>query len=222
MRLRRFAGSNEPRLGTLFLNFGGPGVSGVEFLGCFDRDGLSQYDIVGWDPPGVGESTPGSRDLNLLTNTSTPIRAPTAGPSWDALSKPATAFGTSCLRRSGALLAHVSAEDPCGTSICSGLWWGREAELPWAVLRHGPRFPLRQHASGAGRADGAGRRRGLRQHRRPEYRGRNSDWTSPAHSGRLSPRAIAPSAPSCPRSWSSAPTVTRSHRRRGPRSWPSS
>ena len=111
LRLRRIVGRDEPRLGTLFLNFGGPGVSGVEFLGNFDRDGLRQYDLVGWDPRGVGESTPVSCDLNLLTRYIDADQSPDSQTELDALSELAEAFGTSCLRRSGALLAHLSTED---------------------------------------------------------------------------------------------------------------
>ncbi len=36
----------------------GPGGSGVEYVGFFETKGLERYDIVGWDPRGVGKSTP--------------------------------------------------------------------------------------------------------------------------------------------------------------------
>ncbi|KAG8915909.1 hypothetical protein FRC02_004318 [Tulasnella sp. 418] len=50
------------RLGSLFLNPGGPGASGVKFIESFGR-GFSelfggQYDIIGWDPRGVNNSIP--------------------------------------------------------------------------------------------------------------------------------------------------------------------
>jgi pimeloyl-ACP methyl ester carboxylesterase len=51
------------KIGTLFLNPGGPGGSGVSLItggfGNFlDRTLLGRFDIVGFDPRGVGDSTP--------------------------------------------------------------------------------------------------------------------------------------------------------------------
>ena len=46
------------RLGSLIINPGGPGGSGIGYVGAFDAAGLERYDIVGWDPRGVGSSTP--------------------------------------------------------------------------------------------------------------------------------------------------------------------
>jgi pimeloyl-ACP methyl ester carboxylesterase len=47
--------------GTLFLNPGGPGGSGVEFVTSFgdqmSKDIQGHYDIVSWDPRGVGSYT---------------------------------------------------------------------------------------------------------------------------------------------------------------------
>ena len=42
----------------MFINPGGPGGSGVDYVGFFESKGLERYDIVGWDPRGVGKSTP--------------------------------------------------------------------------------------------------------------------------------------------------------------------
>ncbi len=56
------AGDPERRLGTLFLNPGGPGGSGVTFVdsaqGAFDAEVLERFDVVGMDPRGVARSTP--------------------------------------------------------------------------------------------------------------------------------------------------------------------
>jgi hypothetical protein len=46
--------TGSKRLGSLFINPGGPGGSGVWYVGYFNPAGLENYDIVGWDPRGVG------------------------------------------------------------------------------------------------------------------------------------------------------------------------
>ncbi|RRD60835.1 alpha/beta hydrolase [Leucobacter sp. OH1287] len=57
-RLKSF--SSKPR-GSIFINPGGPGVSAIEFLENSNdlfTELLEEYDIVAWDPRGVGNSTP--------------------------------------------------------------------------------------------------------------------------------------------------------------------
>ena len=48
--------------GSLFTNFGGPGVSGVEAVegesSSFAKELRGSYDIIGFDPRGLGQSTP--------------------------------------------------------------------------------------------------------------------------------------------------------------------
>ena len=50
------------RLGPLLVNPGGPGGSGLRLAlyvaGVLPRDVASQYDIIGFDPRGVGDSVP--------------------------------------------------------------------------------------------------------------------------------------------------------------------
>lgn len=58
LALARKPATAEPRLGSLFVNPGGPGAGGRGLAASFDSDGLEQYDIVGWDPRGTGASTP--------------------------------------------------------------------------------------------------------------------------------------------------------------------
>ena len=59
--VKKRAADGEPR-GSLFINPGGPGGSGiglVEAVGkSFSKDLLAGYDVVGFDPRGVGSSTP--------------------------------------------------------------------------------------------------------------------------------------------------------------------
>jgi pimeloyl-ACP methyl ester carboxylesterase len=50
------------RVGALLVNPGGPGASGVDFVRdnaqyIFSQDVLNHFDIIGWDPRGVGQST---------------------------------------------------------------------------------------------------------------------------------------------------------------------
>jgi pimeloyl-ACP methyl ester carboxylesterase len=58
----RYRDKNQhDRLGSLVVNPGGPGVSGIEFAlnaeFIFNPEILERYDIVGFDPRGVGQST---------------------------------------------------------------------------------------------------------------------------------------------------------------------
>ncbi len=58
LAVRRRPATAEPRLGTLFLNPGGPGSAARWMVDSFDAVGLEQYDLVAWDPRGTGASTP--------------------------------------------------------------------------------------------------------------------------------------------------------------------
>ena len=101
------AGSN--RLGSLFINPGGPGGSGVDYVGFFQSKGLERYDIVGWDPRGVGKSTPVTCfDKTELDGYLGRDSSPDSTAEDDELLEAEQDFGRSCLERSGALLAHVS------------------------------------------------------------------------------------------------------------------
>lgn len=60
--VRKPAADKSKRIGSLLVNPGGPGGSGVDFVRAWTpilsssiRD---RFDIVGWDPRGVGQSTP--------------------------------------------------------------------------------------------------------------------------------------------------------------------
>ena len=107
--MARRAATAQPRLGTLFINPGGPGGSGIEYATFFNTRGLEGYDIVGWDPRGVGVSTPvecfGEDDLDRYYAMDA---SPDDGAELATRIEAVRAFGQSCLERSGTLLEHIS------------------------------------------------------------------------------------------------------------------
>lgn len=69
--LRLKAGNQRKRIGSLVINPGGPGASGVDYAYnaeyIFGPSLLEKYDIVGFDPRGVGTSAP----IRCLTSSQT-------------------------------------------------------------------------------------------------------------------------------------------------------
>ncbi|KAF8604272.1 alpha/beta-hydrolase [Ceratobasidium sp. AG-I] len=60
--IARYKATKEPKIGTLFVNPGGPGGSGVDMIlgnadDIMDAAG-GRYDVVSWDPRGVGYTVP--------------------------------------------------------------------------------------------------------------------------------------------------------------------
>lgn len=101
--------TEKPRIGTLFVNPGGPGASGVDLAAGFDSKGLERFDIVGWDPRGTGASTPvlcaNGKAMDAYTSIDI---SPDNAAEEAALEQIQLDFGRGCLDRSGALLAHIS------------------------------------------------------------------------------------------------------------------
>ncbi|KIM20518.1 hypothetical protein M408DRAFT_30301 [Serendipita vermifera MAFF 305830] len=69
LALIRLPAKTSPRKGYMFYNPGGPGGSGVDYIGVLGASLQIQlgegWDIIGWDPRGVGGSGP---DAPLFTN----------------------------------------------------------------------------------------------------------------------------------------------------------
>lgn len=104
------------RIGSLLVNPGGPGVSGVDFLpdavSYLNPDLLQRFDIVGFDPPGVGRTAPitclDSAGLEDYYGTEPEPSTPAALSAYlDEFKK----FDAGCQQRSGAELPYVSTVD---------------------------------------------------------------------------------------------------------------
>ncbi len=100
--------------GVLLTNPGGPGASGVEFLddagAVFGPAMRSHFDIVSWDPRGVGESD-GVRCEDDLDEFYSVDRTPADQTAIERNVEVAQKFAASCGRLSGPLLEHVSTAD---------------------------------------------------------------------------------------------------------------
>jgi pimeloyl-ACP methyl ester carboxylesterase len=111
---RRPAGDKSKRVGSLLVNPGGPGVPGTSLVDqatlAFSEDLLDQFDIVGWDPRGTGESSP----IDCVDNLDpyfalNPI--PDTPAKKQAIIDASKQFVAACEQRSGNLLPYVSTQD---------------------------------------------------------------------------------------------------------------
>jgi pimeloyl-ACP methyl ester carboxylesterase len=114
--LRVPAKNQGARIGSLVVNPGGPGGSGVEYAAAANQivgnDVRQRFDVVGFDPRGVGESAPisclddGALDTFLGMDPTPDTKAEEV-----AFVQEAKVLADGCKARGGALLAHVSTED---------------------------------------------------------------------------------------------------------------
>jgi len=104
------------RIGSLLVNPGGPGASGASFVrdnatALFSVDLRARFDIVGFDPRGVGESTPiECVDDATLDRLNANDPTPDDAAERQALIDGAREFAAACQRRSGELLPFMSTE----------------------------------------------------------------------------------------------------------------
>src|SRR5690625_1369249 len=99
-------------LGSLVINPGGPGGSGVEFLDhvddLFSDELLAAYDVVGFDPRGVGESdSVHCLDSQELDDYFGSTYAVDTEEGWEEFIADETAYGQACLENTGELLNFV-------------------------------------------------------------------------------------------------------------------
>ncbi|KUL21255.1 transporter [Streptomyces regalis] len=107
---RRKAADPGRRVGVLLVNPGGPGASGVEFAvddapAHFSADIQERFDIVGFDPRGVGSSHPVKCSSELLDQQ--PSVYPRNQAEFDRLADFNRALRADCRRHTGPLFDHA-------------------------------------------------------------------------------------------------------------------
>ena len=115
--IRHLASHPDQRIGSLFVNPGGPGDSGVGAVAsqgeALDAITGGRFDVVGWDPRGSGGSTPvscfasnGEREAFWQG-----MPVPTTRQDEQRYLAKSVALAQRCGARNGDLLAHISTAD---------------------------------------------------------------------------------------------------------------
>ncbi|MGW1794881.1 alpha/beta hydrolase [Streptomyces sp. NPDC001984] len=115
LALIRARATGGDRIGSLLFNFGGPGGSGVSTMSYYAAtvsELRKRYDLVSWDPRGVGASEGircrADRDIRAAETIDATPDTPAEE---KAYFQDATDFGKGCERAAGKLMAHVSTTD---------------------------------------------------------------------------------------------------------------
>ena len=104
--------------GSLFVNPGGPGASGYDLVHddvdyAVSADLQENFDVIGWDPRGVGRSTPvtcyDDADLDEFIY-GLPAAAPDSKEWLDEATASAVAFGEACLDGTGPALEFIDTQ----------------------------------------------------------------------------------------------------------------
>ncbi|MGI8661695.1 MAG: alpha/beta hydrolase [Acidimicrobiales bacterium] len=104
----------DKRIGSLLVNPGGPGGSGIDFIKggiAFGNDVLDRFDIVGFDPRGVGASG----EVPCAGQTIDDLRAADSNPDspeeQQKLDSAAKAVADDCGSNAGDLIPHIGTDD---------------------------------------------------------------------------------------------------------------
>ncbi|GAA3296760.1 alpha/beta hydrolase [Streptomyces cinereospinus] len=115
LALIRTAATGDDRIGSLLFNFGGPGGSGVSTLPAYASSVSAlheRYDLVSWDPRGVGASGSircrGDEEIEAAEAVDV---SPDTSAEETAYFRDAADFGKGCVESAGELVAHVSTTD---------------------------------------------------------------------------------------------------------------
>ena len=115
--IRHLASNPDERIGTMFINPGGPGDTGLGLVHG-DPDGLDafgdgRFDVVSWDPRGIYAST----RVKCFTSQRSESRfwagvtVPTPGAESEPYRRTTAAYARRCGEVSGWLLPHISTAD---------------------------------------------------------------------------------------------------------------
>ncbi|HTO01421.1 MAG TPA: alpha/beta hydrolase [Microthrixaceae bacterium] len=113
---QKATGTSEQRLGSLVMNPGGPGGSGIEFLASaaaiFPAELSQRFDLVSFDPRGVAESSPvRCLDDKAKAEQLTGDLSPDTPEELKRAVDDQKTFLEGCKKKSGDLLTHMSTAD---------------------------------------------------------------------------------------------------------------
>jgi len=148
---RRLADDQANKIGTLLVNPGGPGFGGSDFAVFADQiygqPLLEQFDIIGWDPRGTGQSEPA---IDCIDDYDAYFATPDITPDDDAeraqIVDLARQFADNCVTKNGDFLEHIgtnntardmdSMRQALGEEQISyfGFSYGSELGATWATL----------------------------------------------------------------------------------------
>ncbi|MFJ2812001.1 alpha/beta hydrolase [Streptomyces sp. NPDC087294] len=115
LALIRATAQGKDRVGSLLFNFGGPGGSGVSTMPSYATSASAlreRYDLVSWDPRGVGASEGVRCRTDRRIEAAESIDATPDTPAEEkAYFQDAADFGQGCRKAAGKLMAHVSTTD---------------------------------------------------------------------------------------------------------------
>ncbi|MGH9185051.1 MAG: alpha/beta hydrolase [Acidimicrobiales bacterium] len=113
--LRRIPASEpDQRIGALLTNPGGPGASGIEFVRSgspFESEVYQRFDVIGFDPRGVGQSTGLQCGGELVDEFQALDSDPDSPAEQGELDARAQAIAEDCADQDGDLLAHMGTAD---------------------------------------------------------------------------------------------------------------
>ncbi len=115
--IRHLASKPEQRIGSMFINPGGPGDTGIGLVkgagDDLDRWGDGRFDVVSWDPRGTNASTPVRcfRSERSAARFWRGVSIPITKAQSTSFSRTSAALARRCGNVSGWLLPHISTAD---------------------------------------------------------------------------------------------------------------